>query len=164
MDIPAFFRVAFAIGTCVAIPGYALEMSAAPRQAGTVCQDVQSGDFDTAFNSLPVVQQSLGGLGYRWNRSKSEFIIAQAEFKAIAERVVLVLPPAHGTVARVDGPYPLWQYKSSPGYTGTDRVIFRVRGNGREVALRYNLLVVVAVNERQDGKQDCDAVSFEKAA
>src|SRR5574338_4411 len=131
--------------------------SSAPRnRVFTVCQDVQSADPESAFNSLLVVQGSLGALGYTWSRRKGEYQITQAEFASIAARVRTLVTPRHGQVAKVDGKPPMWQYRPKAGYVGQDRVSFQIGVGDKSIELRWNLLVAETVNERRDGRYDCN--------
>lgn len=129
----------------------------------TTCQDVQSGDTTSAFNDIGVVQGVLGALGYSFDKIKGQYAITADEFRRIADRVSVVAAPKHGSLAKVEGQYPLWHYVPTEGYAGKDHASFVVQWKGQRVFVTWNLWVKETVNERQDGHYDCSFVKFEQA-
>ena len=143
-----------------AINANAVPVAAAPLKELNGCQDVESGLTGAGVNNLPVVQQFSGALGYKFNKKKGYYDQSPKEFHRIAELVRVASHPQHGSVVKMDGDFPVWQYVPDAGYVGKDRVSFFVEANGKRVMMTYNLWVTPILNERQDNHQDCDFVKF----
>ncbi len=142
------------------VDGNVVPVAAALSKELKACQDVESAISGPGVNNLLVVQQTAGALGYKFNKENGRYDQSAKEFHRIADLVRVVSRPLHGSVVRMDGDFPVWQYIPEVGYVGKDRVSFFVEANGKRVLMTYNLWVTPVINERQDGHQDCDFVKF----
>jgi len=125
-----------------------------PKEKDMVyCQDVESADGTSSFNSLPVLYGVLFKLGY----SEKQIQSGKVPASVLSEiKVTVSEAPKRGTVTRMEPDGYGWKYKPEEDYEGPDKVSFVVEARGRRFKIMVNLLVHQSVNENAK-KPACEA-------
>lgn len=108
----------------------------------TYCIDAEYLVPESALNSFsPISADVARVLGFKHKR----FTIAEMS----RYTSTLIEAPKHGTVRLLDAASHNWLIEPDRDYEGPDRAVFTVEGNGRQVRVVWNFLVMPIMVEQQ---------------
>lgn len=109
----------------------------------TYCQDAEfhGGSYSAHNDFGPIGPDVAKSLGFKHKL----FTVPEL----MQYKVTLLESPSHGVLREIHHDSHSWHFTPQKGYKGPDRVSFLVQGNGKQVRVAFNFLVIPSMNEQE---------------